>query len=76
MPKTDAERQQECRQRRARRLAELEATAAEHDWIVADLSAQLGAALGEVERLSGLQCRHPSAVVLDGCCRACGAEVW
>jgi hypothetical protein len=76
MQRSNADYQREHRQRRARRLAELEASAAEHDVIVATLTAERDAALAEVERLSGLACKHPSAVVLDGCCRACGAEVW
>jgi hypothetical protein len=76
MPRTNAEHQREHRQRQARRLADLEATAAGYEAIVADLTAQLEAALAEVDRLAALACRHPAGAVDGGTCRACGAEVW
>jgi hypothetical protein len=68
MPKTNAQYQREHRERRTRRLAQLEAENA-------DLRAGLDAALAEVERLAASQCRHPAAAVEGGHCHACGTEV-
>jgi hypothetical protein len=76
MPKTNAEYQREHRQRRARRLAALEAQCAvleaERDRLRADLDAMQA----ECERLAAMACRHPAGAVDGGTCRACGAEVW
>jgi hypothetical protein len=69
MPKTNADYQREHRQRRALRLAQLEAEKTE-------LQADLTGALAEIERLSTTQCRLPAAAVDAGTCRACGSEVW
>ncbi len=76
MPKTNADYQREHRQRRARRLAALEASAAGHESTVARLTAELESALTECERLAGLACKHPAGAVDGGHCHACGADVW
>ena len=60
--KTIAERQRAFRQRQADRTAALEAA-----------NAELRA---ECERLAATQCKHPSAAIDGGTCRACGTEVW
>jgi hypothetical protein len=69
MPKTNADYQREHRQRQACRLTALEA---ERDRLRTDLAA----ALGEAQRLALTACRHPSAAVDGGTCRACGQDVW
>ena len=76
MLKTNAERQRAWRHRRARRIAALEAEAAELRTQADVLRADLAAALGEAERLASTACRHPAGAVDGGTCRACGAEVW
>jgi hypothetical protein len=76
MPKTNAERQQDYRQRRAGRIAALEAEAAQLRTEAGVLRADLAAALGEAERLASTACRHPAGAVDGGTCGACGAEVW
>jgi hypothetical protein len=76
MPKTNAERQWAWRQRRAGRIAALEAQAAELRTEAGVLRADLAAALGEAERLALTACRHPAAAVDGGHCHACGTDVW
>jgi hypothetical protein len=76
MPKTNAERQRDYRQRRARRITVLEA---ENTSLRAQLDStrsELDAALAETERLASAACKHPAGAVDGGTCRACGAEVW
>jgi hypothetical protein len=65
MPKTDAERQQAWRDRRARLIATLEQE-----------NARLRDALAEAERLAAQQCRHPAAAVDADTCHACGTDLW
>jgi hypothetical protein len=69
MPKTNAEYQREHRQRRARRLAQLETENAE-------LRTDLAAALAEVERLALTACKHPAAAIDAGHCHACNTDIW
>jgi hypothetical protein len=69
MPKTNADYQREHRDRRTRRLAQLETENAQ-------LRVGLADALAELERLTASQCRHPAAAVDSGTCRACGTDVW
>jgi hypothetical protein len=76
MPKTNAERQRDYRQRRAGRITALEAEVAELRTEAGVLRADLAAALGEAERLALTACRHQAAAVDGGTCRACGTEVW
>jgi hypothetical protein len=76
MPKTNAERQQAWRQRRAGRIAALETEAAELRTEAAVLRTDLAAALDEAERLASTACRHPAGAVDGGTCRACGTDVW
>ena len=65
MPKTDAERQQAWRDRRARLIATLEQE-----------NARLRDALTEAERLAAQQCKHPAAAVDGNHCHACGTDMW
>lgn len=85
MAKTNAERQRDWRQRRTRHISEIEAemdasgTAlrAERDDLRAEnegLRGALAAAEAELERLAGMACKHPSGAVVNGSCRACGAD--
>ena len=76
MPKTNAERQRTWRQRRAGRIAALEAEAAEMRTELDSTRTDLAAALDEAERLASTACRHPAGAVDGGMCRACGTEVW
>jgi hypothetical protein len=76
MAKTDAERSAAYRERRSGRVAELRASVATLEAVLADRERQLGEALAEVERLLGAQCRHPAEAVDAGTCRACGADIW
>ena len=76
MPTTDAQRQRAGRQRRAARLADLEAEAAELRAELVGVRTDLDDALAEVERLAGTQCKHPAGAVDAGTCRACGTEIW
>ncbi len=76
MPKTNAERQRDYRQRRTDRITALETEAAQLRAEFDSVRADLEAALAEVERLSVAQCRHPAPAVDGGPCRACGAEIW
>jgi hypothetical protein len=69
MATTNAQRQRTWRQRQARHIAALQA---ERDRLQADLDA----AHAEVKRLAAMACRHPSAAVVGGTCRACGTEIW
>jgi hypothetical protein len=69
MPKTDAERQQAWRDRRARLIATLKQENAR-------LRADLADALAEAGRLAAHQCKHPAAAVDGGTCHACGTDVW
>ena len=64
MPKTDAERQQAWRDRRARLIATLKQE-----------NARLRDALTEAERLATQQCKHPAAAVDGGHCYACGTDI-
>ena len=59
MPKTNADSQRAWRQRRAGRIAALEAEAAELRTEAGVLRGDLAAALGEAERLALTACRHP-----------------
>jgi hypothetical protein len=65
MPKTDAERQQAWRDRRARLIATLRQE-----------NARLRDALTEAERLTAQQCKHPAAAVDGGHCHARGTDIW
>jgi hypothetical protein len=65
MPKTDAERQQARRDRRARLIATLKQE-----------NARLRDALAEAERLAAQQCKQPAAAVDGGHCHACDGDVW
>ena len=65
MPKTDAERQQAWRDRRARLITTLEQE-----------NARLRDSLAEAERLASTACRHPAVAVEAGTCHACGSDVW
>jgi hypothetical protein len=65
MPKTDAERQQAWRDRRARLIDTLKQE-----------NARLRDALTEAERLTMQACKHPAAAVDGGTCHACGTDVW
>ncbi len=76
MPKTNAERQRDYRQRQAGRIAALVAEAAELRTEAGVLRTDLAAALDEAERLALTACRHPASAVDSGTCRACGADVW
>jgi len=87
MPKTNAERQRDWRQRQhatghhqAQRISELEAALdAQHAALLAErdlLQADLDAAHADIERLTASQCRHPAGAVDGGTCRACGTDVW
>ena len=76
MPKTNAERQRTWRQRRAGRIAALEAEAAELRTELDGVRADLVGALGEAERLASAACRHPAGAVDGGTCQACGTDVW
>jgi hypothetical protein len=76
MPKTNAERQQAWRQRRAARIAALEAEAAELRAEDGALRADLAAALAEAERLASAACKHPAGAVEGDLCRACGTNLW
>jgi hypothetical protein len=76
MPKTNAERQQAWRHRRAARIAALETEAAQLRAEDDALREELDDALAECERLAATQCKHPSAAIDGGTCRACGTEVW
>jgi hypothetical protein len=76
MPKTNAERQQTWRQRRAQRIAALEAETAQLHAETGILRADLAAALAEAERLATAACKHPAVAVDGGTCQACGAEIW
>jgi hypothetical protein len=76
MPKTHAERQRTWRQRRAGRIAALEAEAAEMRTELDSTRTDLAAALDEAERLASTACRHPAGAIDGGTCRACGTEVW
>jgi hypothetical protein len=75
MPKTNAERQRDYRERRAARIDTLEAEAAELRAELTGVRIDLAAALGEAERLALMACRHPAAAVDGGTCQACGTEV-
>jgi len=66
MPKTNAERQQAWRQRRAGRIAALETEAAELRTEAAVLRTDLAAALDEAERLASTACRHPACSQRSG----------
>jgi chromosome segregation ATPase len=76
MPKTNADYQRDHRQRRAHRLAELEAENASLRAELDSVRAELDAALTECERLAAMACRHPAGAVDGGTCQACGTEVW
>jgi hypothetical protein len=76
MAKTSAIRQREYRQRHAGRVAELETEAAGLRRDLAAARAALEDANAEIERLSAMACKHPSAAVSGGRCQACGADVW
>jgi hypothetical protein len=65
MPKTDAQRQQAWRDRRARLIATLEQE-----------NARLRDALAEAERLTATACKHPAAAVDGSHCRACDTDIW
>ena len=65
MPKTDAERQQAWRDRRARLIATLEQE-----------NARLRDALTDAERLTMHPCKHPAAAIDAGHCHACGTDIW
>ena len=65
--KTNAENQRDWRRRQAARTAALEAENA-------TLRVALAAAEAELERLAGMACKHPSGAVVNGSCRACGAD--
>ena len=79
VPMTGAERQRRWRLRHAERVAVLERENAELRAEVERLG-RLAAAVTEVGRwsqpaASGPACPHPAAVVDNGLCGACGAEV-
>jgi hypothetical protein len=76
MPKTNAQRQQAWRQRRAGHTAALKAEVAQLRAELNDARTDLAAALGEAERLALTACMHPAGAVDGGTCRACGAEIW
>lgn len=77
MAKTNAEYQREHRERRARRLAELEDENAELRAEVDRLRGELEDARAEIDRLSNPECPHPSEGVRDdGTCGECGRDVW
>ncbi len=76
MAKSNADYQREHRERRS---AHLRAVAAERDALRAEVEGlrdALGAAEAEIERLADMACKHPSAVMQGGTCRACGQDVW
>jgi hypothetical protein len=76
MPKTNAQRQRDYRQRHARRITVLEAEVTELRTEAGILRADLAAALAEAERLAAMACRHPAGAVDGGTCRACEREIW
>lgn len=76
MAKTGATRQREYRQRHANRVAELETEATGLRRDLATARAALEDANAEIERLSRMACKHPSAAVSGGQCQACGGDVW
>ena len=74
MPKTNAERQSAWRQRRAGRIAALEAEAADLRAETGILRADLATALDEAERLAEAACKHPAGAVDGGTCQACAPK--
>jgi len=76
MPKTNAQYQYEHRQRRARRLAGLQAENTTLHTELASVRTELDAALAECERLAAIQCKHPAGAVDGSHCRACGTDLW
>jgi hypothetical protein len=76
MPKTNAERQRAWRQRRAGRIAALEAEAAELRTEAGALRADLAVALSEAERLAPTACKHPAGAVDGNRCHACSTDLW
>ena len=76
MAKTNAEYQREHRERRAKRLAELEDENAELRADLERVRGELEDARAEIDRLSSPECPHPSGSVEAGVCGDCGRDVW
>lgn len=78
MAKTNAEYQRDHRKRRTGRLADLEAALAAVTAERDSLREDLNRALAECERLQAQAnaCRHPTEMVDNGVCRACGADLY
>ncbi len=76
MPKTNVGYQREHRQRRAHRLAELQAENASLRTELNQVRSDLDAALAESERLTSTQFKHPAALVDGSRCQACGTDLW
>jgi hypothetical protein len=76
MPKTNAERQRDHRQRRTARIAALKTQIAELRAENGTLRTDPAAAPAETERLTSTACRHPAGAVDSGTCTACGQGTW
>ena len=78
MSLTSAQRQAAWRERRARRVAVLEAEVSRLAAENGSLRTENASLAAECERLhaSASACRHPVELVDNGTCRGCGADVY
>ena len=77
MPKSNADYQREHRERRGRRIAELEAENTDLRAEAEGLRMALADAEAEIERLSKPPCPHPSErMKADGTCGDCGEDMY